>query len=355
MTLTLVPEKTGVWSLHEILTHDQVNKIASELVKAVDGVGGGTYTLSIADLQFTGSATFILALAMQLTAGHNFAVDGHINLSATGQVNVASSGLVNLASGAAINAAAGAAIALAAGASLTLATTSTIASTLGAQLTGSINLAGEIVVKNAGLLTLENGAILNVQSQSGSGGIVLARTEDLKIFGESTAVRFLMTPQWIENAAWVQQTSREGTWVQADVSAAYAFRCALNVRPGDVLVSLFANLNGAGGSGGGHVAKPSTMPQLTIFSVNAGGTPNVEAQTSDTAASQAAYDVDHLVSLTHGTETAGLMPITIAGSKAYYLDVRGEASSNSVAAALQLNSLTGVVTANSVRPGAEYA
>ena len=46
MTLTLSPEKVGPWVDHEILEHEQVNKIASELVKAIDGVGGGAYNPS---------------------------------------------------------------------------------------------------------------------------------------------------------------------------------------------------------------------------------------------------------------------------------------------------------------------
>lgn len=248
------------------------------------------------------------------------------------------SGRITINSGAAIGVLAGGVINLGAGSP-----GGEINAGAGAALVGSLDLPGALVLKSGGTISAEAGST-----------IVVADTTSITIASQATAARMLMVSQFIENGAWTQESARKGTWVQSDVSAAYANRIPLNVRPGDVIVSLLANLNGAGGSGGGHSVRPGTMPQLTIFSVDTGGVATTEAQTSDTAASQAAYDVDHTVILTNGTETAGTMPITIASTKAYYVDVRGEAGSNSVASALQLNSISLVVTANTYRPGTEY-
>lgn len=42
--MTISPAKTGGWSINNILTSQQITTLQSELLKAVDGTGGGTYT-----------------------------------------------------------------------------------------------------------------------------------------------------------------------------------------------------------------------------------------------------------------------------------------------------------------------
>lgn len=42
--MTLAPAKPGGWSLNEILTSAQLNALQAEVVKAIDGASGGSYT-----------------------------------------------------------------------------------------------------------------------------------------------------------------------------------------------------------------------------------------------------------------------------------------------------------------------
>jgi len=74
MTLSLAPEKVGPWVVHELLTSPQVNKIASELVKAVDGSGGGSYSLS-ANLTLGGVGELRIDNVLRVRTGADFVVD----------------------------------------------------------------------------------------------------------------------------------------------------------------------------------------------------------------------------------------------------------------------------------------
>jgi hypothetical protein len=342
MTLTLSPAKVGTWALHEVLTHDQVNKIASELVKAVDGVGGGSYSLTVADLTFTGSRKAIFDLAVQLTAGKVLSLDGSIAVTASGHID--------LASGASINVAAGASIALATGSP-----GGAIAAAAGSKLTGSLALNGEIVVKNAGLVTVENGGIVNVQN---GGAVVFARTQDLKIFSQVATFRSTMRPQWIEKTTgfagdevWYDNNG-DGTWIQSKVTAR-RIRFPVELPPGDELTTVFVNFNGSGGGVGHSGVLPATLPLVRLFKMSATGVKTVLAETSDTSASAAIYDAFHLVSLTHGTETLGLMPATIT-TDPHYIEILGEFGSGALDGALQLLAVFGVTKQTLYRSGTEF-
>ncbi len=80
--MTIADVKSGGWADHEVLTHGQMNLIRSELLKAVDGVGGGTYTLS-APLRFQSA----LVRVDDLQVDDDAVVTGDLTLNGSLDVN----------------------------------------------------------------------------------------------------------------------------------------------------------------------------------------------------------------------------------------------------------------------------
>jgi hypothetical protein len=74
MTLSLAPEKVGPWIVHELLTSPQMNKVASELVKAIDGSGGGAYNPS-AHITLGGAGEFRIDNVLRVRTGADFFLD----------------------------------------------------------------------------------------------------------------------------------------------------------------------------------------------------------------------------------------------------------------------------------------
>ncbi len=332
--------------------------IAAELLKAVDGEGGGTYTLDGDDLEFTGSATFILDCAAQLTAGKVFAIDGHLDLSSSGRINLASGAVIGLNSGATLIAGSGALIELDSGAALNATSGSIISVGNGAQL--DVANGGIIDLANNSTVELHSGALFAVDS----GGIVIfARAADLKVASETCFWRSPMVPQWItlySNAgvvtpAWaVNDEAASGGWDLNDVGAANMIRFPLNRLPGDILTSISMSLNGAAGVGHGGNISGMTMPKIQLVKVSSVGVKTILASATDASASAAAYDADHSVTLDSGTDTVGGMPVTVTGDP-LFLEVIGEHGTNAVATTLRLNSIFGQSTSKAYRSSIEFA
>jgi hypothetical protein len=294
MTLTLSPAKVGTWALHEVLTSAQANKIASELVKAVDGVGGGSYSLTVADLTFTGSKTAIFDLAVQLTAGKTLTLDGAISVTNTGRINLASGAGINVNAGASVNLGAGAP-----GGVLSLAAGAALVGVAGSQLQGEFDLPSGSIIK-------------------------FARAQDLALDTETFTRRLFMQPIFVDPAQWGIGTGGAPIWQQLNAVANPLLFPLVGCLPGDVITAIAAEIQASTGHGG----VPSVQPSLGLFSKAGGGLTIASlAGTEDNQATVGDYETEHALVLNAGSLTFGAMP-TI-GTDPVYLQFGGEGSTNS--------------------------
>lgn len=294
MTLTLSPAKIGAWVLDEKLTSAQLNKLATELVKAVDGVGGGTYTLSVGDLTFTGSKKLILDLAAQLTAGKTLNVDGTIELGlGTSRLNVRSGAAIGIFAGGVINVASTGGINLAAGALLT--------SAAGAQLEGELDVPNASIIK-------------------------FARAQDLALANETFTRRLYMEPVFVNPAHWGPGTGGAPIWNQLATTVNPLVFSLKGCLPGDVITAVAVELQPATGHGG----VPGVQPQLALFSKSGGGAFITSlAATQDNQSTVPFYEAEHAVVLNAGSLISGAMPTL--STDPVYLQVGGEGGANVVA------------------------
>jgi hypothetical protein len=111
--------------------------------------------------------------------------------------------------------------------------------------------------------------------------------------------------------------------VQTSAATAWAVYVELAQPKYGILTALSVTLVGAAG----HVALPTTLPQLALFRQDPGssGTPTLVGVQSDTSASTAAYEVPHNISLGGLTETF----IHDGGNK-FYARIAGEAGANAL-------------------------
>ena len=401
--MTLAAVKPGGWDPEEVLTSDQMNELQVEMVKAIDGAGGGTYTLS-APLIFEGSEVH-WSTVTRVVAGGFFYVDAGGTISVTGdiliedgvQIDVKGDGRIDVRSGAELQLHSGAELdidcnadfaagntftlrgTLAAVGDAALTTAADTTTTLGGTVNIEINDGGRIDV-NGGEIQLNEGSTLDINcgmdlvagktfvmwgtialqseasivvpdnaeitsegsivSQAG-GTIQVEAAEDLKIDESTEEFRMVMMPFGAPFGWRANHTSAEFTWEQIDGSGAWNIAFPLPIIPGDTLVSLFIGVNPENG----HEGLPGTMPRVTIFRAALDGSVAQLAQLTDDS-SLATYETTHYIALT-STSTGGAMPI-VATIEPLYVLVEGEAGAN-VKSGLEITSITGNIIARSYR------
>lgn len=352
------------------------NGLAAEVVKAVDGVNGGTYMLGSA-LRFEG-ADVQIAADLEIVGGGEINVQsgGHIDLESGGFVDILSGGDINVQSGGDINVLSGGEVSIGSGGSLevlaggdiNVASTGQInLASGGAEVNvatgsfisiasgGSIEVAGIVNVNNGGVQNVNSGGRIDIESGgsidvNAGGSITIEDQNDLLINSDAVNARLCMTPAWIESAGgavtWDRTASSPGgalIQTQVDATAQYIAMFPVTLPPGDDILGVTVVLHGTIGSAGAHADLPGLMPQVALISVDASGTQTTIDTVTDSAASQAAYDANHSVVLALGS------PETVSGSNAYYVLVLGEAGSDSQANSLGIRSITVSATARSFR------
>lgn len=348
------------------------NGLATELVKAVDGVNGGTYTLGSvlrfegADVQIAADLEVVSGGEINVNAGGQINVDsgaqvdiageinvltgGDIDIESGAQIDLESGGVLNVLSGGDINVASGGDINLASGGELAIASGGFVSVAAGGSInvdgtlnivTGGGNMAvsGAVSVSSGGTVTLGAGALLTIEDQN-----------DLLINDDAVNARLSMTPTWIESAGgavtWDRSASSPGgalIQTQVDAAAQYIAMFPVVLPPGDDITAVTVMLHGTIGSAGAHGALPGLMPQVALIRVDAAGTQTTIDTVTDGSLSQAAYDANHSVVLALGA------PETVSGSNAYYVLVLGEAGSDSQANSLGIRSITVSATVRSFR------
>lgn len=316
-----------------------VSLIAGELLKAIDGAGGGTYTLvnplifSGADVRFGGDvdfqATSLVSFGgaldinadMDLDAASTFTVHGAIDLLGAmavhggGSIDVTSLGEINVTS-ADVNINSGAQILLNGGSII-------------------LDTSGHIQV-NAGTVTLAAGSVLTVEDG-----------EDLVINDAAEGLRLTLTPAFHDVAGQWEKNNAAGTiaWKQSDVAVARSIWFALPVNPGDTVVNVYARVEAEDHPGG--MPAFADMPVLELITVDLDGVVTSIATKTDNSGTEPAYDALHDIVLQAGTTDTGAMP-HVATADPIYVRLGGEKGANAVTG-LTLRSISGNVIARSFR------
>jgi hypothetical protein len=368
--MALTAANPGGWSLNEVLTSAQMTHLQNELLKAIDGVNGGTYTLA-SPLTFQGSDVRIAADlevisggeiniqsggALNVLAGGILDFSGDLHISSGGELIVESGGLVTFENGSDMFVDGTAVIDLEG--SLAVNSGGSIDVTSGGDINVTsadvtINGGGQILLNGGGLLigatgfiqanggdiTLGSGSFLN----AGAGaGVNVEDAEDITINDSPEGFRTTLVPLGNVGGSWVPRMTSELVWEQV---AAGLDRIAfpLAIRPGDDLIDVFVSLNGENG----HAALPATMPEVRLVRAALDGTLTTLAVKVDPSASTGVYEAPHYVVLQTGSLDSGAMP-RLATDEPLYIVVTGEAGADAIGG-LEIGSITGNITARSYR------
>lgn len=360
--MTLTAAKVGGWNTGDVLTSDEMDHLQAELLKALDGVNGGSYTLgshltlggagelrisgtqrvlSGGSLIFDAGSTFGSGASLALTGGADLTLnsgsDLHLLSGATGtfdagsildvfgDLDIESGGDLTLRSGGELDALSGSVVNLRAGSFTNL---------FGAL---DVESGGAINVKSGGEIYIENGGLLIVED-----------LDELAVNAENTQIRLSMVPFNITDLASAgdEDWSAGSTfgWLQTATPAGNAISFHLPLRVGDELTTLTVLIEG--GTGAGHGGSlPAVMPQLRIVQVATDGTETLLDSETDASATAAAYDAFHSFTWVGSITPTDQDPI--------YVQVRGESGANSVANTTRLQAISGSVVANVIRSNLE--
>jgi len=301
--MTLAEAKVGGWSLNEVLTSAQMNTLQAEMLKAIDGVGGGTYVLTDPlifdgagdDVQFEQRVRFLSGGELQLDPGSSFEQFSGSDALFDGSVEFSGSVLFN-----------------------------SFGVTLGIGSTFIVE--GGASIEHGGLMRVDGGEIELLD-------IASITVDDQTI----PAYRVIIAPAEIEEFndehTWsLTAGSSDGFFLQTSVSPPSGAQLwiPLRVEPGDELNTVTMTINGNAGGGGGHAGLPSTMPTIAIV---ANGT-ELDIAT-DASATLGAYENAHSVTVTHNDTVL---------DATYYLRINGEAGANALANHLKLLNIAASVT-----------
>jgi hypothetical protein len=350
--------------------------LSEEIVKAIDGVDGGTYTLGDPlifdgdDVQFAATArvlsgglftvnsggSVVLSSGATVTLNAALDINGNADLDAAavftvhGEIALATSGggELSVASGAIINVNSGGRVDLNTGSELNVEGTAHIdvEGTVEVLSTGNVNVnsGGNVNLKSGGELIVESGGF--IISQAG-GTIRVEDGEDLVINDAAEGFRSTLTPAFHDVAGQWEKNNAGGTlaWKQTDVSAARSIWFALPVNPGDTIVNVYARVEAEDHPGGmpGFV----DMPVLELISVDLDGVVTSIATKVDNPATEPDYDALHDIVLEAGTTDTGAMP-HVASADPVYIRLGGEKGASAVTG-LTLRSISGNIIARSYR------
>lgn len=343
----ITPVKDGGWDEEDELKSDEMNAFQERLLKALDGVDGGTYELQD-DLVFDGPGSVVIANDLTVEAGATLDVDGDLELGGTtditGQFNVQSGADINVKTGAEINLQGTSQLDVEVGAFLnvtgiqTLAAPAELRVTSGAKirLIGSNSLdvenGADLNVKVGGDINLESGADINVGSGAkiavtGTGQILLSTPGQLKINDAAFGGYHSLVPLSRVPGEW----DPSGTlWIDNAANGLAIIQFALTLQPGDTLTSVVVNLRGQSGVTP-HAGVPGTKPLVTLIEVDFDGSAVTIAQEADPSLTQPAYDAAHLITL-----DADNLPHLVDGGKRLILSVRAEGGANASAGKTQI-------------------
>lgn len=337
--MTLVEAKAGGWAVDEILTSTQMNTLQSELVKAVDGDGGGTYTLS-APLIFTGDDVRLDSDDIDIVAGGELTVlaSATLAIEASGQLLVEASGTLNCDGAANIRT----------GALVTVESGGNVLFESGSDLT----------VENGATFLVEQGVAATLQMGSGASSIFFTgSTLDVKstatfIIGEqetlqidTPSVRTGLIPledgeptqaSVLAGIGWIFTGQR---WTNSVTSSAKDVRFPIRLSPGDVLESVTVRIDG----GSSHGALPANLPSVAVQdTTESTGASVALGSTTDAPANVGAYETAHDIAV-------GSLSHTVVSGHRISIRVIGESGANAVDEELDILSVSVTYRRNRMR------
>jgi hypothetical protein len=269
--MTLADPHPGGWIDHEVLTHAEMNIIRTELLKAIDGSGGGTYTLT----------------APLILAGDTVRVDEQLFINGTGEL--ITDGDVTIQGNSELLVTSGSELTVNPGALMSV--------------YGDAGFAGDVSLQ--GTVELEAGASLSIADPT---AITVAA------YSETLEVPMLSLPS-VGEANWLADPLTNGGWLNTALSSQEIF-FVLPVSAGDVITNVRVQV--VGGAGAGHAGvDPSTKLRVRLYESPArgsGGGYTSLASVTDPATG-AGYDARHNVTLS---------PAYTALTRMYLVAVRGE-------------------------------
>jgi hypothetical protein len=316
--MTLTAAKSGGWALQDLLTSTQVTHLQTELLKAVDGAAGGTYSLS-APLIFTGDDVRLDSDDIDIVAGGELTVLGTANLviestaellveaggllTIDGDAAVGSGGLVTVEDGGAVLFELGSDLTIENGATFLLEQGATGALQLGAGTTTSLLSTATLDVKSTATFLIGEQETIQIDVPSVRTGYVPLEDGVATQAGSSATV------------GWVMSGLR---WVNSDTSIAKQLSMPIRLSPGDVLESVTVRV-----AGGTHSDIPEFPPQVFVDDITQStGTSSALGSTTDAPASQAAYDAAHDI-------TVGSLSHTIVSGHRIKIRIIGESGTDS--------------------------
>lgn len=272
MTLTLAPVKVGPWVLHELLTSPQVNRIADELVKAIDGVGGGAYNPS-ANITLGGVGELRIDNVLRIRSGADFVVDS--GATATFNESVVFNDQVDFSA--------------------------------------NVDFFDDVDFR-------ENGSTRFIATHT----VSFQSLTDLTVDDVLVNMLCSLTPRSLsDNGAGVTHWTGNGNgnWVASLHGSLAIIYFDLPISTGDVLESVSVSVTGgdAGGHGG---VDPTNKIRVRLMEMGAGGVFSAFATRTDPATG-AAYDAFHTITLANGSLDSGTLPHTAIGN-AIICEVRSE-------------------------------
>lgn len=340
MTITAV--KPGGWDPEDVLTSDEMNAFQERLLKAIDGLDGGTYALD-SDLVFEGPAVVHIANELEIDSGASLNVQGALFIRDTAEIDSSATlnveGDINVPTGGEINVTGTGRIDVETPATLNVTGVQTLASpgrlnvTSGAmiRLIGAnaleVENGADLNVKLGGDVNVENGGDINLLSGGkiiavGAAEVQLASPSQLKINDAAFGGYHSLVPLSRVPGEWDPSST---FWIDNAANGLATIYFALTLQPGDTLTSVVVNLQGQSGVTG-HAGLPSTRPLVTLVQVDFDGTAVQIAQESDPSLNVAAYDAAHLITL-----DADSLPHLVDGGKRLILSVRAEGGANAAA------------------------
>ena len=356
--MTLVDTKPGGWALNEVLTSAQMNALKAELLKAIDGQDGGTYSLTApliidGDEFHVGDILRVLASGqLIITAGASFAIQAATTGTFGAVMDMLATAVINIGSGAAVRAESGGFVIVESGGELTLQSGGEVVVNSG----GIVRLesGASATVESGGAVDVESGGAVNLQSGSfvaGSNGaeVRVFAQEDHVITGNSPR-SFVFNPLKVDisqvgGAGWGHVGPATGVSVIDQLITGGQFHVPLDVSPGDILQGLIFRVNGGavlhGGSFGSLV-----LPSVTLYETDEDGVTTNLGTGTDTSANFAEYEVDHDI-------IAAGVPRTVAAGSRLTAIFSGESGASFVAQALRVLSIRGSIIRNRMRQSVE--
>lgn len=296
--MTLTAANIGGWSLNEILTSAQMNHLQSELVKALDGEGGGSYVLT-APLNLDGDELQIED-TLRMQAGSALVISG------TAVMTAASSSIVDFDSGSFLN--------------------------------------------------ISAGADMNIEAGA---DVIVGDLDDLAVDDDDHEYTICLSAAYVEEdgageATWtLTRAVAPGNWVQQSIapgSGAQVF-FGLRVDPGDTIEEIVARVDGGVSGVGVHALLP-TLPELTLVETEgftALGLAVDIATEQDTSASTAAYDDPHNITLDN-TTSGGALPYVAQPDAHYWVRINGERGANAIANELAILAIRATIIRTKLVP-----